>query len=658
MLSPRLFRRSFGTGTSVTSTSELRLRFIPLSDSVPLFLLPYRFLESRLSSLLAADDANPLSFRRLKQLHAVLFRVQLHRSSFLVSKLVRSLTLLSSTPHDYPLLVLRHVPFPNAFLYTSLIRHYLLRGSTELSVDIYRRMRQDDVTPLSFTFTAVFKACSSAPGLPLGAQFHSQAIIFGGFDSDLYVGNSLIDMYVKSGIFDCARRVFDEMPLRDVISWTTLIAAYTKAGDMGSAEGLFQSFPEKDEVAWTAMVTGYAQNASPYKALTLFEEMHELGIAVDWVTIVGVVSACAQLGVVKYANWVRRISEELGCGPGDNVVVGSGMIDMYSKCGNVEEAYRVFELMRERNVFTYSSMIAGFAMHGRANLALDLFEKMVNNTDIKPNKVTFIGVLTACSHGGMIEKGKKLFASMKDVYDVVPDADHYTCMIDMFGRAGHLDEALRLAETMTAKPHGGVWGAILGACRIHKNPDVASIVARHLFELEPDNVGNYILLSNIYSSSGRWDEVSELRKLMRERKMSKKPGYSWFETKKGEVHEFVAGDMSHPMYEEIRRILKELLSRLKAAGYKPILSSVVYDLCDSDKERILMGHSEKLAFAFGLASTSDGDPIKIVKNLRICEDCHSFMSVASAVTGREIIVRDNMRFHHFRGGSCSCGNFW
>lgn len=518
-------------------------------------------------------------------------------------------------------------------------------------------MRREGTGPVSFTFSALFKACGAVVDVYLGRQIHAQTILIGGFASDMFVGNTMIDMYVKCGFLDCGRKVFDEMGERDVISWTELIVAYAKSGDMGSAGGLFHDLPVKDMVAWTAMVTGYAQNARPREALEFFEKMQDAGVETDEVTLVGVISACAQLGATKYANWVRDVAYRYGFGPTQNVVVGSALIDMYSKCGSVDDAFQIFKAMKERNVFSYSSMIVGFAMHGRAQAAMQLFHEMLKS-ETRPNRVTFIGVLTACSHAGLVEQGRQLFASMEKRFGVAPSADHYACMVDLLGRAGHLEEALELAETMPVEAHGGVWGALLGACRIHGNPEIAQVAANHLFLLEPNGIGNYILLSNIYASAGWWDNVSRLRKLMREKGLKKNPAYSWVEAKKGIIYEFYAGDMNHPESIEIKQVLEGLLDRLKAHGYQPILSCVPYDVCDEEKKRLLMNHSEKLALSYGLLSTDAGCTIKIMKNLRICEDCHAFMCSASQVTGREIVVRDNMRFHHFHHGACSCGNFW
>ncbi|XP_058750147.1 pentatricopeptide repeat-containing protein At5g44230 [Vicia villosa] len=599
-------------------------------------------------------ESHCTTLHHAKQVHAHIYRNNLHQCSYVITNLLRFLTNLPHLPvHSYPHLLFSQVHSPNPFLYSALIRAYARNGPLFQSIRLYSTMLNNNISPVSFTFSALF---SSLRNPILGTQLHVHAMLFG-FVSDLYVGNTVIDMYVKCGLLRSARKVFDEMPHRDAVSWTELIVAYAKSGDMDSARELFDGLNGKDKVAWTSMVTGYAQNAMPKKALEFFRRLREAGVETDEITLVGVISACAQLGVSGYGNWIRGIVESSRFGSANNVLVGSALIDMYSKCGDVEEAYNVFKGMKERNVFSYSSMIAGFAVHGCARAAIKLFYEMLE-TGIKPNHVTFVGVFTACSHAGMVEQGQHLFGAMEECYGVVPTADHYACMADLLGRAGHLEKALQLVQTMPMKPNGGVWGALLGASHIHRNPDVAEIASHHLFELEPDSPGNYLLLSNTYALAGKWDDVSRVRKLMREKQLRKNPGCSWVEAKNGIVHEFFAGDVKHPEINEIKKALDDLMQRLKAIGYQPKLNSVPYDIDDKGKRLLLISHSEKLALAYGLLRTDAGSTIKIMKNLRICEDCHIVMCAASKVTGRKIVVRDNMRFHHFHNGTCSCNNFW
>ncbi|XP_049358042.1 pentatricopeptide repeat-containing protein At5g44230 [Solanum verrucosum] len=629
--------------------SEALQPFVPFSR-----LQETKLLESHLVSLL--DNCSSLN--QIKQVHAHVIRRGLDQCCYVLAKLLRMLTKINVPMDPYPRLVFHQVEYRNPFLWTALIRGYSIQGPLKEAVCLYNAMRGESISPVSFTLTALLKGSSDGLELNLGKQIHCQNIKLGGFCKDLFVHNILIDMYVKCGWLDCGRKVFDEMSERDVISWTSLIVAYSKSGDMAAAAELFERLPVKDLVAWTAMVSGFAQNAKPREALAFFHRMQSEGIETDELTLVGVISACAQLGAAKYANWVCDMAEGYGFGPANHVMVGSALIDMYSKCGNVEEAYKVFVKMKEKNVFSYSSMIMGFAMHGCANAALDLFEEMVK-TDVEPNKVTFIGVLMACTHAGLVERGRHLFDIMEKHYGVEPSVEHYACMIDLLGRAGQLEEALELIKAMPMEPNSGVWGALLGACRIHGNPDIAEVAANRLFELEPDSIGNYVLLANTYASAGRWEDVLGVRKSIKQKLLRKDPSRSWIEGTEGVIHEFYAGDMTHPNSKEIKEALEDLIGRLKSHGYEPNLSSVPYDLNEEHKRRILLTHSEKLALAYGLLITdSAGSTIRIMKNLRICEDCHSFMCGASQITGREIIVRDNKRFHHFHNGVCSCGNFW
>lgn len=595
----------------------------------------------------------------LKRVHAHLLRAGLHHSNYLLSKLLRRLTSLGVPVCAYARPLFDAAPQPNSFLYTALIRAYALQGPASYAFLLYTHMRSErhPAPPLSFTFSALIKAAAASLDAGAGAQVHAQVIALGGFGSDLYVNNTLLDMYIKCGVLEDARRVFDDMPLRDVISWTAMVVGYVKSGNMTEAEELFELSPDKDVVAWTSVVIGHAQNGRPRNALRQFERMLAARIQMDEVTMVGVISACSQLGALSYGQWIYDVARQIQFDK--SVVVASAMVDMFGKCGSLDLAWEVFDAMVERNVFSYSSMIMGFAMHGHAQSAIGLFLQMME-TETLPNDVTFIGVLTACSHAGYVDQGRQYFALMQEQYGITPRADHYACMVDLLGRAGHVEEAYELILNMPAevKPHGGVWGALLGACRIHSRPQIAEAAARVLFQLEPTEVGNYLVLSNIYAAVGDWQKVARTRKLMRERGLRKNPGCSWVEGMDGVVHEFFAGDRTHPKYKEIMAVLDELMEKAKQVGYAPVLSSCVYDVSDGEKMQLLKGHSEKLAVAFGMIGTSQGSSIRISKNLRICEDCHSFMRAASKVTGRKIIIRDNLRFHHFAEGICSCAEFW
>ncbi|KAJ0087246.1 hypothetical protein Patl1_08350 [Pistacia atlantica] len=305
------------------------------------------------------------------------------------------LTKINIPMDSYPRLIFEQVKYRNPFLWTALIRGYSLQGRLKDSVTLYGSMRREGIDPVSFTFSALFKACIEILDVNLGRQLHAQTILVGGFVSDTYVGNTLIDMYVKCGCLDCGHKVFDEMPEKDMISWTELIVAYTKSGDMKSASVLFDGLPLKDMVAWTAMVTGYTQNAKPREAIEYFERMQNSGVETDEVTLVGVILACAKLGAINYANWICDVAERSGFGLTNNVVVGSALIEMYSKCGRVGDAYRVFEEMKERNVFTYSSMIVGLATHGQAHAAL---QESSEARSLNSNETNFGNLVCSAQH--------------------------------------------------------------------------------------------------------------------------------------------------------------------------------------------------------------------------------------------------------------------
>jgi pentatricopeptide repeat protein len=316
----------------------------------------------------------------------------------------------------------------------------------------------------------------------------------------------------------------------------------------------------------------------------------------------------------------------------------------------------MFDKMHIRNVVSWTMMIAGYAMHGYAKEAIKLFEQM-EYSGINPNHVTLLSVLSACSHAALVDEGYRYFNHMGDYYHIMPVMEHYRCMVDLLGRAGHLDEARDFINRMPIKPDAIIWSCLLGACRTHNNIELGERVAGHVFELDPKNAAPYVLLSNMYAAAGRWDEIEKLRKRMKEKGIEKTPGCSWIEVSR-EVHAFLAGDRSHPQIQQIYMELERLSQDMKVAGYVPDTRFVLNDVKEEEKEHILRHHSEKLAIAFGLLNTSHGSTIRVIKNLRVCGDCHSAIKFISKIVAREIIVRDVNRYHHFKNGQCSCGDFW
>jgi pentatricopeptide repeat protein len=312
--------------------------------------------------------------------------------------------------------------------------------------------------------------------------------------------------------------------------------------------------------------------------------------------------------------------------------------------------------MRKKDIVVWNAAISGLAMSGHVKAAFGLFGQM-EKSGIEPDGNTFVGLLCACTHAGLVDEGRQYFNSMERVFTLTPEIEHYGCMVDLLGRAGFLDEAHQLVKSMPMEANAIVWGALLGGCRLHRDTQLVEVVLKKLIALEPWHSGNYVLLSNIYAASHKWEEAAKIRSIMSERGVKKIPGYSWIEVD-GVVHQFLVGDTSHPLSEKIYAKLGELAKDLKAAGYVPTTDHVLFDIEEEEKEHFIGCHSEKLAVAFGLISTAPNDKILVVKNLRVCGDCHEAIKHISRIAGREIIVRDNNRFHCFTDGLCSCKDYW
>jgi pentatricopeptide repeat protein len=442
--------------------------------------------------------------------------------------------------------------------------------------------------------------------------------------------------------------------VRNVFVATSLVDFYVKCGNMERACSVFDGMLEKDIVSWSSMIQGYASNGLPKEALDLFFKMLNEGFRPDCYAMVGVLCACARLGALELGNWASNLmdrNEFLG-----NPVLGTALIDMYAKCGRMDSAWEVFRGMRKKDIVVWNAAISGLAMSGHVKAAFGLFGQM-EKSGIEPDGNTFVGLLCACTHAGLVDEGRQYFNSMERVFTLTPEIEHYGCMVDLLGRAGFLDEAHQLVKSMPMEANAIVWGALLGGCRLHRDTQLVEGVLKQLIALEPSNSGNYVLLSNIYSASHKWEDAAKIRSIMSERGIKKVPGYSWIEVD-GVVHEFLVGDTSHPLSEKIYAKLGELVKDLKASGYVPTTDYVLFDIEEEEKEHFIGCHSEKLAIAFGLISTAPNDKILVVKNLRVCGDCHEAIKHISRFTGREIIVRDNNRFHCFNDGSCSCKDYW
>ncbi|KAH7656959.1 TPR-like protein [Dioscorea alata] len=517
-------------------------------------------------------------------------------------------------------------------------------------------MECGDLRPNDVTMVSILSVCGKKGDLELGKWIHSY-IEINDIPKDLILINAILDMYVKCGSIEDAKQLFDKMTERDSVSWTTMLAGYAKAGELDAARRVFDSMPQHDIASWNALISGYEQNGQPKEALALFNESQLSDVRPDQVTLVATLSACSQLGALELGCWIHAYMEKNNFNL--NFHLATSLIDMYSKCGDLEKALHVFESVEKKDVFVWSAMIAGLAMHGKGKAALDLFSQM-QDANIPPNHVTFTNVLRACSHAGLVYQGRLFFSQMQPIYGIEPRVEHYGCMVDILGRAGLLEEAEEFIEKMPIQSGASTWGALLAACVLHKNVDLGEYACKRLLELEPGNDGAYVLLSNLYAKTRKWDGVARLRKQMKDTGIKKEPGCSLVEVN-GVVHEFLVGDTAHAQSEKIYLKLDEITSKLKEVGYTPDSAQVLQDIEEEEKgikERALYLHSEKLAIAYGLISIKSPAPIRIAKNLRICDDCHSAAKLISSVYNRQIYLRDRYRFHHFKDGSCSCMDYW
>lgn len=523
----------------------------------------------------------------------------------------------------------------------------------EESKRLFIEMENKGVSPNSVTLVLVLSACSKLKDLD-GGKYILKYIKEGIVEPGLILKNALIHMFAACGEMDAAQGVFDNMKTRDVVSWTSIVTGFANTGQIDLARKHFDQMPERDYVSWTAMIDGYLRMNRFKEALMLFREMQMSNVKPDEFTMVSILTACAHLGALELGEWVKTYIDKNRIK--NDTFIGNALIDMYFKCGNVEKARNVFKEMKQKDKFTWTAMIVGLAINGHGEEALTMFSNMLE-ASVTPDEITYIGVLCACTHAGMVERGRKFFASMTIEHGVKPNVTHYGCMVDLLGRSGNLEEALQVIVNMPVKPNSIVWGSLLGACRVHKNVQLAEMAAKQILELEPENGAVYVLLCNIYAACKRWENLRRVRKLMMERGIKKTPGCSLMEMN-GNVFEFVAGDQSHPQSKEIYAKLENMMQDLTSEGYSPDTSEVFLDIGEEDKETALYRHSEKLAIAYALISSGPGVTMRIVKNLRMCVDCHHMAKLVSKAYNRELIVRDRTRFHHFRHGLCSCNNFW
>ncbi|XP_031391579.1 pentatricopeptide repeat-containing protein At3g62890-like [Punica granatum] len=598
------------------------------------------------------------SLPQIKQSHARLVLSGHATDANLIGRLLLLLSLAPSTPPArYPLSVFLSLPRPSVFAANNLIRCLARSESPLESVSFYASIHWGSVSvaPNKHTFTFLLQACGKARALGEGMQVHAHVVKLG-FPKDVFIRNCLVHFYCACSSTESACKVFNESgQSRDVVTWNAMITGLARDGQIDVAQKMFDEMPERDVISWTAMITGYVQNGKLEEGLQCFRKMRESDLLrPNEAILVTVLSASAQLGLLRQGRLVHSIIDSLNFPM--TVPLGTALVDMYAKCGSIEHSRYVFEQMRKRNIWTWNAMICGLATHGLGREALVLFERFLDK-GLEPASVTFVGVLSACSRSGLVDEGRRYYELMTEKYGIEPEMEHYGCMIDLLGRAGHIHEAIGLIESMQVSADPILWATLLGACKVHGLVELGEEIGNKLINSDPIHNGHYVQLSNIYAKARKWADVVRVRGLMIERKASKTTGWSLVEAE-GLVHWFVAGDREHERCLEIYEMLDCIERRIVEAGYRPDTSSVLHDIGEEEKENAIREHSERLAIAFALLVTRDGDCIRVVKNLRVCTDCHEVTKMISKVFMREIVVRDGSRFHHFKEGRCSCLDYW
>ncbi|KAL6538843.1 hypothetical protein OROMI_025169 [Orobanche minor] len=724
------------------------------------------------------------SLMQAKQLHARIIRTLINPETFLLNNLINGYhkledikdarkvfgemrrpnqfswnTILSTYSKNGDIAemleIFNLIPSKDGVSWNLIISGYVKCGLTEKALEAYKSMLRHGSENLNrITLSMIIIMLSNKGWLDLGASIHGQVMKYG-FGSYVFVGSSLMDMYAKCGLIAEAKRVFDELPERNLVIFNTMLMGFLRRGMVEEAYNFFDCMIEKDSVSWTTMISGLTQNGLYKEALGLFQEMRFKGLNMDQFTFGSVLTACGGLlaategkqihayiirtghkdnvfvasalldmyskcreiknservfrlmenknivswtamlvaygqnGYSEEAIWIFCEMQRNGVEPDDFtlgsvisscanlasleegaqfhgqslvsglisfVTVSNALVTLYAKCGNIEESHLLFDEIKSKDEVSWTALVSGYAKFGKVNETINLFEEMLAY-GLKPDGVTFVGVLSACSRAGFVEKGRQYFSLMVNKFKVEPILDHYTCMIDLFSRAGNLEEAKKFILEMPCRPDTIGWATLLSSSRNCGNTEIGKWAAECLLELDPQNPAGHVLLASIYAAKGQWDEVAKLRRGMRDKGVRKDPGCSWIKYK-NKVHIFTANDKSSPLSGQIYEELEKMNRKMMEEGYEPDVKCVLHDVKDSEKLRMLNHHSERLAIAFGLIFIPSGLPIKVVKNLRVCDDCHNATKIISKITQREILVRDSVRFHLFKNGQCSCGDFW
>ncbi|KAH7519097.1 hypothetical protein JRO89_XSUnG0137200 [Xanthoceras sorbifolium] len=531
----------------------------------------------------------------------------------------------------------------NLVSWNSMICGFSENGFSHESFNFFLEIlsSEEGLIPDVATLVTLLPVCATEGDVEMGRLVHGLAIKLG-LERELMVNNALVDMYSKCGYLSEAHILFDRNNNRNVVSWNTIIGAFSKAGDKCRSFDLVRKMQLEEEMK--------ANEVTVLNALPIC-----FGLEPDWFSISSFLLACTHLKSLQYGKEIHGFI--LRNGLEKDPFIGISLLSFYMHCEKSSSARVLFDGMEDKSLVSWNAMITGYSHNRLPVEALTLFRQMVCN-GIQPCEIAIMSViLMACSHAGLVEDGLKNFNQMQNFYGLKPKLEHYACVVDMLGRAGQLDDALRLIDEMPEEPDVGVWSSLLSSCRTYGALDMGEKVAKKLLELEPKKAENYVLLSNLFAGSAKWDDVRKVRQSMKENGLQKDAGRSWIELG-GNVYSFVAGDYTLPESEDIREMWRGIEEKISKIGYKPLTDSVLHEVEEEEKLDLLRGHSEKLAISFGLLKTTKGVTLRVCKNLRICVDCHNAAKLISKAAEREIVVRDNKRFHHFRDGFCSCGDFW
>ncbi|PKU73030.1 pentatricopeptide repeat-containing protein At3g51320 isoform X1 [Dendrobium catenatum] len=455
---------------------------------------------------------------------------------------------------------------PDTFSVNTILKILSFSPSPRRTLPFFFRMLAAGFSPNFFTFPCVAASAARSSDLTDGEISHSQAFKRGATTASVYVGNAFITMYAACGLACGARALFDEMPQRDIISWNAMVDGYVKVGDVASARELFELMPERNVVSWNAMINGYLKGRLPQYGLKLFREMMRNGFRPSITTLVSMVTACGRLGAIKdgksvHGQYIRNFDDH-------NLVLGTALVDMYSRCGKVEAAKRVFDVISERNLVCWNAMIRGHCIHGSPEDGLALFEELVSgehSTRISPDEVTFIAVLCACARAELLDEGKKYFNQMTNIYNLKPTFAHYWCLSNLYGSLGFIHEAVQVLMGMPEETESLIWSGLLGLCRFHGDLELGERIAKRLMELEPSNISAYTLLQNIYVAAYRWEDAYKVKNLAKERRVRLKPGHRLVDLN-DLVHNFKVGDRLQPEIDKIYMMMDDLASRIKLAS--------------------------------------------------------------------------------------------